>query len=116
MDSYTKTIFKESVSYSRWINSQFYTYWCSSKVYDFKDELFACHTDLEGQYMFTYSECKEFIKEPFELVSRIKSISLADEDVKELIGYMKEFINDVDLEYSQQRKNDKRLIELRGGM
>ena len=104
------------MSYSRWINSNFYTYWCSSKVYDFKDELFAVHTDLEGQYMFTYSECKQFIEEPFELVSRITSTSLSDDDVKELTGYMKEFIHDVDLEYSQKIKQDKRLIELRGGM
>ena len=74
------------MSYSRWISSQFYTYWCSSKVYDFKDELFACHTDLEGQYMFTYSECKEFIDEPYELVSRITTCSLSDQEVKELIA------------------------------
>ena len=104
------------MSYSRWISSQFYTYWCSSKVYDFKDELFACHTSIEGQYMFTYSECKQFIEEPFELVCRIKDVKITDDDVKELTGYMKEFVNDVDLEYSQQRKEDKRLIELRGGM
>ena len=66
--------------------------------------------------MFTYSECKQFIEEPFELVSRITSTSLSDDDVKELTGYMKEFIHDVDLEYSQKIKQDKRLIELRGGM
>ena len=104
------------MSYSRWINSSFYTYWCSSKVYSFEDELFAVHTDLEGQYMFTYSECKQFIEEPFELVSRITSTSLSDDDVKELTGYMKEFIHDVDLEYSQQKKKDQKLILLRGGM
>ena len=66
--------------------------------------------------MFTYSECKQFIEEPFELVSRITSTSLSDDDVKELTGYMKEFINDVDLEYSQQKKKDQELILLRGGM
>ena len=97
------------MSYSRWINSSFYTYWCSSKVYDKHDELFACHTSLEGQYMFTYTECKEFIEEPFELVSRIKDISLTSEEVKEIIGYMSEFVSDVDLSY------DKKLINLRGG-
>ena len=100
---------QENVSYSRWINSSFYTYWCSSKVYDKHDELFACHTSLEGQYMFTYTECKEFINEPFELVSRIKDISLTDEEVKEIVGYMSEFVSDVDLSY------EKKLINLRGG-
>ena len=97
------------MSYSRWINSQFYTYWCSSKVYDKHDELFACHATLDGQHMFTYTECKEFIEEPFKLVSRIKDVSLTDNDVKEITGYMSEFISDVDLSY------EKKLIELRGG-
>lgn len=97
------------MSYSRWINSQFYTYWCSSKVYDKHDELFACHVSLDGQHMFTYTECKEFIEEPFTLVSRIKDVSLTDDDVRELTGYMSEFISDVDLSY------EKKLIDLRGG-
>ena len=97
------------MSYSRWINSQFYTYWCSSKVYDKHDELFACHASLDGQHMFTYTECKEFIEEPFTLVSRIKDVSLTDDDVRELTGYMSEFISDVDLSY------EKKLIDLRGG-
>ena len=70
------------MSYSRWINSQFYTYWCSSKVYDKHDELFACHASLDGQHMFTYTECKEFIEEPFKLVSRIKDVLLNDDDIK----------------------------------
>ena len=97
------------MSYSRWINSQFYNYWCSSKVYDKHDELFACHNSLDGQHMFTYTECKEFIEEPFELVSRVKDVSLTDDDVKELTSYMSEFISDVDLSY------ERKLIELRGG-
>ena len=59
--------------------------------------------------MFTYTECKEFIEEPFKLVSRIKDVSLTDNDVKEITGYMSEFISDVDLSY------EKKLIELRGG-
>ena len=59
--------------------------------------------------MFTYTECKEFIEEPFELVSRVKDVSLTDDDVKELTSYMSEFISDVDLSY------ERKLIELRGG-
>ena len=97
------------MSYSRWINSSFYTYWCSSKVYDKQDELFACHASMDGQHLFTYTECKEFIEEPFELVSRVKDVSLTDDDVKELTSYMSEFISDVDLSY------ERKLIELRGG-
>ena len=97
------------MSYSRWINSDFYTYWCSSKVYDKQDELFACHTSLEGQHMFTYTECKSFIKDPLTIRDRIKDVIVSDKDLDELTGYMSEFISDVDLSY------DRKLINLRGG-
>ena len=59
--------------------------------------------------MFTYTECKELIEKPFELVSRVKDVSLTDDDVKELTGYMSEFISYVDLSY------DRKLINLLGG-
>ena len=98
------------MSYSRWINSHFYTYWCSSKVYDKQDELFACHTSIDGRYMFTYTEVTKFIEAPDILRSRIKDVELSDIELTEITGYMKEFIKDVDKEY------DKRLITLRGGM
>ena len=97
------------MSYSRWINSGFYTYWCSSKVYGKQDELFACHTSIDGQYMFTYTECKEFIEDPKQLKSRIKDYELTEHELIELCTYMDQFIHDVDLRY------EKKLIELRGG-
>ena len=90
------------MSYSRWGDSDFYTYWCSTKVYGKQDELFACHTSLIGQYMFTYTECKEFIETPLKIRDRIKDVELSDLDLDELILYMKKFIHAVDLEYSQQ--------------
>ena len=98
------------MSYSRWINSQFYTYWCSAKVYDKQDELFACHTSIDNHYMFTYTEVTKFIEAPDILRSRIRDVELSDADLTEITGYMKEFIKDVDIEYN------KRLINLRGGM
>lgn len=96
------------MSYSRWINSSFYTYWCSSKVYDKQDELFACHASLEGQHMFTYTECKEFIQNPQKILSRIKEVEITPDELTELTGYMSEFILDVDLSY------EKKLTVLRG--
>jgi len=97
------------MAYSRWSDSKFYTYWNSTKVYDKGDEIFICHTSIDRYHGFTYTECKEFIEEPFELVSRVKDVSLTDDDVKELTSYMSEFISDVDLSY------ERKLIELRGG-
>ena len=97
------------MSYSRWINSSFYTYWCSSKVYDKQDELFACHASMDGQPMFTYTECKEFIETPKKINSKIKDYELTEHMLIELCMYMDQFIHDVDLRYEQK------LIELRGG-
>ena len=99
------------MSYSRWINSDFYTYWCSSKVYDKQDELFACHTSLDamGERMFTYTECKEFIQDPQKILSRIKEVEITSDELTELTGYMSQFISDVDLSY------ERKLIELHGG-
>ena len=99
------------MSYSRWINSTFYTYWCSSKVYGKQDELFACHTSLDatGERMFTYTECKKFIQDPQQILSRIKDVELTSDELNELTRYMSEFVLDVDLRY------ERKLIELRGG-
>ena len=97
------------MSYSRWIDSQFYTYWCSSLVYGREDELFALHCSLDGTHMFTYSECKIILNDETMLVDRVKDGQLVYEDVEEIRGYMKLFIDDVDLKY------DRELIKMRGG-
>ncbi len=83
------------MSYSRWICSDYYTYWMSAKVYDKFDETFTCHYDLERTDHLTYTECKKIIE---------------NDDPKydaELKGYMKSFMEDVDKEY---------LSRCRGGM
>ena len=91
--------------YSRWINSCFYTYWCSSKAERKEDELFACHVDLETQVMITYEECKKIEDSLMSIKGKINQIK-DDEEATELQGYIKEFISDVDHKY---------LTEVRGG-
>ena len=93
------------MSYSRWINSCFYTYWCSSKAERKEDELFACHVDLESQVMITYEECKKIEDSLISIKGKINQIE-DDEEAIELQGYIKEFISDGDHKY---------LTEVRGG-
>ena len=93
------------MSYSRWINSPFYTYWCASKAERKEDELFACHVDLETQVMITYEECKRIENSLISIKGKINQIE-DDEEATELQGYIKEFISDVDHKY---------LTEVRGG-
>ena len=93
------------MSYSRWVNSCFYTYWCSSKAERKEDELFACHVDLESQVMITYEECKRIENSLMSIKGKINQIK-DDEEATELQGYIKNFIGDVDHKY---------LTEVRGG-
>ena len=86
------------MSYSRWMNSKFYTYWNSTKVYDKGDEIFICHTDIYKCYRFKYIECKRIVEDLTAIKGKINEIK-GDEDATELQGYIKEFVKDVDKEY-----------------
>ena len=88
------------MSYSRWLDSKFYTYWQTANVYDKGDEVFICHVDLRTYSGFTYTECKQMIESKLKLKGRMNAID-DDEDAEELQGYMKKFIKDVDAEYEK---------------
>jgi hypothetical protein len=96
---------KEKMSYSRWSNSSFYTYWCSSMAERKEDELFACHVDLVTQTMITYEECIRIVDSLILIKGKINQIE-NDEEASELQGYIKNFIGDVDHKY---------LTKIRGG-
>ena len=93
------------MSYSRWSNSSFYTFWCSSMAERKEDELFACHVDLETQMMITYEECIRIVDSLILIKGKINQIE-NDEEATELQRYIKNFIGDVDHKY---------LTEVRGG-
>ena len=86
------------MSYSRWINSKFYTYWNSTEAHDKEDEIFICHTDIQRYYKFSYTECKRFENDLIGIKGSINEIN-DDAEAKELQGYVKQFIKDVDQEY-----------------
>ena len=86
------------MSYSRWIDSTFYTYWCLSDVKNKNDEVFVCHTDIYKSYRFKYMECKRLVEDLTVLKGKLNEIE-GDEDAIELQGYIKKFVKDVDKEY-----------------
>ena len=86
------------MSYSRWIDSTFYTYWCVSDAKNKNDELFMCHTDIYKSYKFKYMECKRIVEDLTSIKGKINEIE-GDGDAIELQGYIKEFIEHVDEEY-----------------
>ena len=88
----------EKMSYSRWIDSIFYTYWCVSDAKNKNDEVFICHTDIYKCYKFKYIECKRIVGDLTAIKGKINEIK-GDEDAMELQGYIKEFVKNVDKEY-----------------
>ena len=94
------------MAYSRWIDSKFYTYWVGKNDVNSKeDEEFIVHHDLETYRSFTYKECKKMIEDTLKVKGKLNFID-NDEEAKEIQGYMKQFIEDVDHHY---------LTEIRGG-
>ena len=86
------------MSYSRWVNSPFYTYWCTSNTKQKENELFNCHVDLKIVISLTYENCKKIEDNLTLIKGKVNRIN-DDEEAKELQGYIKEFIKDVDKHY-----------------
>ena len=97
------------MSYSRWINSDFYTFWSGSAARKKEDEQFCCMFSLDSAPHFSYNEVKEMIKNPDLMRLKITD-DLYPDHIEELLRYMKAFVKDVDLEY------ERKLINMRGGM
>ena len=97
------------MSYSRWINSEFYTFWSGSGASKKEDEQFCCMFSLDSSPHFCYSEVKDMIKNP-DLMRHKITEDLLPKHIEELLEYMKKFVEDVDIHYEQK------LINLRGGM
>ena len=90
------------MSYSRWLDSKFYTYRANStKVQNKEDEIFSCHTQLWRSHNITYSECKIYSENILKLKGRMNEID--DEDAIEMQEYMREFITEVDMEYDYEK-------------
>ena len=90
----------ENMSYSRWQNSKFYTYWSSLDAQHKGDEVFKCYTSVDRLYEFTYIECTELVENLTRLKGKINEIE-GDDDAIELRGYMREFISSVDGQYEK---------------
>ncbi len=90
------------MSYSRWMCSNFYTYWAGYKTFSKEDEQFHCHVSLDTQHSLTYHEVKQLLSNP-EKILELKGVdSLAES--KELESYMLRFVDDVDNEYEKRQK------------
>lgn len=86
------------MSYSRWMFSDFYTYWASSEGSGREDQIFMLHMDLVNTYEVSYEEVKVYLGDRGALQDRF---DLTDRETDELLGYMEQFVADVDEKFGE---------------
>jgi len=86
------------MSYSRWGSSYWYTFWCASLKEETENRDNA-RFEICGVISFTAKELRSDMDACLEKVSR----EHPDGDIKELQGYMEEFLSDVDEEYPENQ-------------
>jgi hypothetical protein len=81
------------MSYSRWADSSWYTYWETSKPASVEGELLAIHYSFDEYFVLTLGEIEADVLSALE---RIKGLTGAsDAEIDELRGYCQQFAADV---------------------
>jgi hypothetical protein len=88
------------MSYSRWGDSDWYTFWQDSKCDTKEDEVLALWLSIDKTYNFNYKELTNFTSE-----SIMELYDVSQELADEAMGYIKCFLEDVDEEYAGERTN-----------
>jgi hypothetical protein len=83
------------MSYSRWSNSVWYSFWSAGNAKRKEDEVFSLWADLTQTKDWTYEQLLGFTVE--DIGREYVGITLAE--AEEAWGYIQEFIADVDEEY-----------------
>ena len=91
------------MSYSRWGDSVWYTYWtCGPDDEDRDTATLVVSTASESAWL-TAKDIRDNIADCLRRVQEINiGVNLTAADMHELAGYMIEFLDDVDEEYSEQ--------------
>lgn len=85
------------MSYSRWSESRWYSFWCASDGAHAKEtEVF----EICSVARFTYRQLKEDMESCLEKVRKLDS-EASDEEIDELEVYMKLFLKDIDRYYER---------------
>lgn len=89
------------MSYSRWAESPFYTYWPSAGINDSKaEQRFVAHLDINSQFCVTYGEL--LVDDSLVVAARIVSAYMEENptcttgSVAELAKYLDQFMLDVE--------------------
>jgi hypothetical protein len=87
------------LSYSRWSNSRWYTFWCVQPR-DQKETRASALFEVCGIHQFNAAELRKNLDMCAELAaSKEKGDPVTKEELEELKGYMRDFLADVDEKY-----------------
>lgn len=90
------------MSYSRWITSDFYTYWASGGGDNKADQVFVVHPSLLHSVEVSVKDAKRYIEDP-SLLFDVEELEVhSTTDAVELIGYMEEWLRDLDEKYGEE--------------
>jgi hypothetical protein len=84
------------MSYSRWSNSEWYTYWCSGTSHKQSAQCLSISYSISDGKDITYGELKELGSTG--IVDKMKGLfpDASEKDIKSLLGYIDEFMDDVE--------------------
>lgn len=90
------------MAYSRWINSDYYTYWISGSKGTKDEQMFMVHSSLVNQVEVSVEDAKKYIEDP-SLLFEIEEFEVhSTTDAIELTGYMEEWLQDLDEKYGEE--------------
>lgn len=92
------------MSYSRWGESNFYTFWSSSEANQKEDELFECMYSIDESVIIKYSDIINILKYP-NLFGIYFTFPVTSDEKIELLRYMSKFIISVNKFYKEKTLN-----------
>ena len=93
------------MSYSRWLYSDFYTYWCSSNATEIDEEIFAIHFSLDNQIEVRYDDACRMVEDKEFFMDSLQEIICDEADYHELVSYLIRWIQDVKESYEKKEGN-----------
>lgn len=85
------------MSYSRWINSSWYTYWMSSDDSDPDKQMLAIHYSVDEDWRISYTDLKDHFDDTVKFLKNIFN-EATEEEIEELKTYLRAFMEDVEKE------------------
>ena len=90
------------MSYSRWINSYWYTFWKAQEEETYDTAIF-CICRFESDINFTSKQLREQFEKCIDTI-KMKERKASEEALNEVAGYMCEFLKDVEEEYGTEKR------------